>query len=238
VTFPFVSINIETTDWCNRKCSFCPNSLIDKPAEFMELPVYEKILADLAEHQYNGRIHLYQRGEPLLDERLPEWTAMARAACPGSHIYISTKGDYLTRALAKKLFRAGMSEIEVSHYDGIREELVKETSDFYGLVLHFDKKRTENWHWFNRAGLVDVPSSMGTMAGNMCWWIFKKAGISCRGDYVLCCADWFPGRFGNVKDKTLMDLWNGNLMWEYRMKHADRKAKTMPGCDKCNLVEG
>lgn len=238
MTLPFLSINIETTDWCNRKCSFCPNSLIDKEPEFMPRGLYEKILAELAEHNYSGRIHLYQRGEPLLDERLPGWTAMARKACPGSHLYISTNGDHLTRDLAKSLFRAGMNEIEVSHYDGMREELVRETSDFYGLVLHFDKRRDGNWHWFNRAGLVDVPSSMGTMDGGLCWWIFRKAGITCRGDYQLCCADWFPGKLGNIKDSTLMDLWNGKLLWDYRMAHTEKRGKTMPLCDKCNLMEG
>ena len=239
MTFPFLSINLETTDGCNRKCVWCPNSLIDKPAEFMELAVFKKALAELAEGGYEGRVHLYQRGEPLLDDRLVEWTAMARKALPKCLLYISTNGDYLTRRLAHSLIAAGMNEIEVSHYDGMRKELVHETSHLCGYMIHFDKSNLADpiGHWFNRAGLVDVPAS-DKMEGNFCWWIFRKVGISCRGDFVLCCADWFPGKFGNINEKTIAELWDGPLVWEYRMAHTEGRARQMPMCDKCNLLEG
>lgn len=239
MTFPFQSLNIETTDWCNRKCSFCPNSLIDKEPEFMPLGMYTDILSQLAEHKYDGRICLYQRGEPLLDERLVDLTAMARKTVPSCYLYISTNGDHLTRKLAYKLIHAGMNAIEVSHYDGLRKDLVNDTSHLCAHVYHVDKNPSNGTgHWFNRAGLVDVPMTMGTMDGNCCWWIFKKAGISCRGDYVLCCADWFPGKFGNIRDHTLLELWNGKLLEKYRMAHMSNNARMMPMCDKCNVLEG
>ena len=238
MAFPFLSINVETTDGCNRKCSFCPNSLIDKPAEFMPLDIYTDILRQLAEGGYEGRLHLYQRGEPLLDERLVEWTAMARKALPKCHLYISTNGDFLTRRNVHQLLHAGMDEIEVSHYDGLRMDMVRDTSHLDGKVFHYDKKLSDpKGHWFNRGGLVDVPPAM-KMDNNFCWWIFRKAAISCRGDYVLCCADWFPGKFGNVKDKTIAELWDGPSVWEYRMAHTGGKARSMPMCDKCNMLEG
>jgi len=238
VTFPFLSINIETTDGCNRKCHFCPNSLIDKPAEFMPLGMYTDILFQLAEGGYTGRVHLYQRGEPLSDDRLIDWTAMARRILPKCHLYISTNGDYLTRRVAHELLRAGMNEIEVSHYDGLRQDLMRETSHLHGLVFHYDKQLSNpQGHWFNRGGLVDVPSS-DKFKDNFCWWIFRKMGISCRGDFVLCCADWFPGKFGNVKDKTIAELFDGPLVWDYRMAHLNNKPRTMPMCEKCNMLEG
>jgi 2-deoxy-scyllo-inosamine dehydrogenase (SAM-dependent) len=236
MTFPFLSINLETTDGCNRKCSFCPNSLIDKPAEFMSLEIYDKCLAELSAGGYQGRVHLYQRGEPLLDDRIVDLTAMARRILPKCHLYISTNGDYLTKRLVHQLIHAGMNEIEVSHYDGIREDMVRATSHLENIVIHYDKKLSNpQGHWFNRGGLVDVPSS-DKFEGNFCWWIFRKAGISCRGDYVLCCADWFPGKFGNVKNKTIAELFDGPLVWKYRGAHVERKARAMPMCDKCNML--
>ncbi len=238
MSFSFLSINIETTDGCNRKCHFCPNSLIDKAAECRPLGMFTDILFQLAEGKYEGRVHLYQRGEPLLDERLVDWIAMARRILPKCHLYISTNGDYLTRKLAHQLIGAGMNEIEVSHYDGLRMDLVRDTSHLDGNVFHFDKKLSDpTGHWFNRGGLVEVPASM-KFDGNFCWWIFRKAGISCRGDYVLCCADWFPGKFGNVKDKPISELWDGPLVWEYRMAHTEGRPRTMPMCERCNLLEG
>ena len=238
MTFPFIVINLEMTDGCNRKCSFCPNSLIDKPAEFMDLGLYKKLLEELAEHDYDGRVHLYQRGEPLLDDRLVEWTAMARKALPKCFLYISTNGDYLTKKVAHNLIAAGMNTIEVSHYDGPRMDLIRETSHLDGYVIHFDKKLSNpKGHWFNRGGLVDVPAS-GTMQNNFCWWIFRKASISCQGHYMLCCADWFPGKFGNAKDKSIAELWDSEEVWKYRTAHIEGKAKTMPMCSKCNILEG
>ena len=226
--FPFLSSNVETTDHCNRKCSFCPNSLIDKPAEFMPLDMYTDILRQLMEGGYEGRLHLYQRGEPLLDDRLVEWTAMARKALPKCHLYISTNGDHLTRKVAHQLIKAGMNEIEVSHYDGERLELMRETSHLHGIVLHYDKKLSNpKGHWFNRGGLVDVPAAM-KFENNFCWWIFRKAAIKCNGDYMLCCADWFGGKFGNVKDHTIMELWEGKGVWRYREAHLQHRPKSMP----------
>ena len=238
MTFPFIVINLETTDGCNRKCRFCPNSLIDKPAEFMPLEIYKKCLRELADGGYEGRVHLYQRGEPLLDDRLVSWTWIARRSLPKCHLYISTNGDFLTRKLAHELLRAGMNEIEVSHYDGMREDLVRETSHLHGYVNHYDKKLSNpKGHWFNRGGLVDVPAA-STFAGNFCWWIFRKAAITCRGDYMLCCADWFPGKFGNVADSTIAELWSGDAVRKYREAHTAGRPRTMAMCRTCNMLEG
>ena len=232
--FPFLSINIETTDGCNRKCEWCPNAKIDKPAEFMDLDLFEKILAELSEEKYRKRVHLYQRGEPLLDDRLTEWTARVREVLPAAHIFISTNGDYLTRQKANELLRAGMNEIWVSHYDGLREDLVKETAHLEGIVYHFDKPQLETTY-FNRGGKVDVASRF-KMDNNFCWWIFRKAGITCRGDLQLCCADWFPGELGNVRDSRLKDIWPGTKLYEYWMAHTAGHAKDMPKCKDCNLL--
>lgn len=232
--FQFLSINIETTDWCNRKCTFCPNANIDKEPEFMEKDLYLKVLDELAEHDYVGRVHLFQRGEPLLDERLEEWTEIARKKLPKCYLMISTNGDFLTRARAISLLRAGMSEMWVSHYDGIRENLVRDTSDFQN-ILHFGKEKLEET-FFNRAGLVDVPTKF-TFDDNFCWWIFRKAGITCRGDLQLCCADWFPGELGNVRESKLADIWPGEKLLEYWIAHVNRNGKQMPKCKDCNLLK-
>lgn len=66
---------IETITTCNRKCSYCPNSLYDRGLVMnqsrMESALFRKIIDDLAQSGWRGEIvpHLY--GEPLLDERLP-----------------------------------------------------------------------------------------------------------------------------------------------------------------------
>lgn len=233
---PFLSINIETTDGCNRKCPWCPNAKIDKPPEFMGPQLYAGILDQLRGHDYTGRVHLYQRGEPLTDERLAEWTGQAREKLPKCHLYISTNGDFLTRKKAHELIRAGMNEIEVSHYDGMREDLVRETSHLHGIVFHYDKRRDDpSGHWFNRAGLVNVAPAM-KMANNCCWWIFRKMCIACNGDMQLCCADWFPCDLHNAYDMTLEELWNQPKMLEYRKAHLAGKGKEMPKCKDCNLL--
>lgn len=58
---------VENTNYCNLKCSFCPNPIMERPKGFMSFDLWKKIVDQCVEL---GIEHIYHFGigEPLLDK--------------------------------------------------------------------------------------------------------------------------------------------------------------------------
>ena len=235
--FAFItSIQVQTKDLCNRKCSFCPNSVIEKLGEEMSEEVFIRILDELARLEYKGRLHLYLQNEPTLDTRLPRWTRLARERLTENPLFISTNGDFLLPML-DDLLAAGMSEIAVCCYDDAHKAILKHywsnAVKYMGRVFFLPMGELEPT-FYNRAGLIDV-ESQGT--GNFCHWLFSKMSINWKGDLILCCSDYhYQVVMGNVMDQPLDDIWMCDKYQTYRRAHHQGRAKSMPLCDVCNRI--
>lgn len=113
----FTRIQIQTVSWCNRSCAFCPSGKFPVPKAFMPIETYQRIIQQLQALHFAGRISPYLMNEALLDKRLPDLIAYARAHCPESWIAINTNGDALSEALLHRLFDAGLNNLDVNAYD-------------------------------------------------------------------------------------------------------------------------
>jgi hypothetical protein len=83
----------------------------------MTLEVYHRIIDQLHDLQFAGRISPYLMNESLLDKRLPALIAYTRERCPDSWIAINTNGDALSENLLERLFDAGLNCLDVNAYD-------------------------------------------------------------------------------------------------------------------------
>ena len=63
-------VEIEVFSYCNRRCWFCSNAVIDRTGRNIEMSqeVYEKILRNLKEIHYNRLISYSRYNEPLADK--------------------------------------------------------------------------------------------------------------------------------------------------------------------------
>jgi hypothetical protein len=113
----FTRIQIQTVSWCNRSCAFCPSGKFPVPKTSMPLDVYRRIIEQLHDLRFRGRISPYLMNESLLDKRLPDLIAYARARCPASWIAVNTNGDALSERLIDRLFDAGLNCMDVNAYD-------------------------------------------------------------------------------------------------------------------------
>ncbi len=121
-SFPlFNRIQIQTVSWCNRSCAFCPSGKFPVDKTFMPIEVYHRVVDQLHELEFSGRISPYLMNEPLLDKRLPDLIAYTRAGCPESWIAINTNGDALSEDLACRLFDAGLNSLDVNAYDSTQQ---------------------------------------------------------------------------------------------------------------------
>ncbi|MDL2316686.1 hypothetical protein LJC59_06360, partial [Desulfovibrio sp. OttesenSCG-928-A18] len=101
----FSRIEIETVNRCNGACEFCPVNRNEpqRPYARMTEDLFSNILGQLADLQYRAGLSLHSNNEPLLDKRLPEFAAQARARLPQAFIKMFTNGTLLSLDLFRTL---------------------------------------------------------------------------------------------------------------------------------------
>lgn len=111
-------VEIEPHSYCNRDCSFCPNSTIDRRKEWAFFPegVYRQMLNDLKEICYEGQIRFSRYSEPLAHEHIFDMIRLAKEACPGAETMVISNGDYLDEEGMKEVRLSGLSRLHVSVY--------------------------------------------------------------------------------------------------------------------------
>ena len=112
-------VTIEPNSKCNRQCWFCPNSVIDRHSKNvpMKKEIFEKIIYELKEIDYNGMVSYSFYNEPLLDEGLEEKIAFVKKHLPRCMQLVSTNGDYLTKDRMQSLINAGLDDMVISVYN-------------------------------------------------------------------------------------------------------------------------
>lgn len=113
------------------------------------------------------------------------------------------------------------------------------------VFIYTANNRTGALEEFNATMRVDEGElSRGHKAGR---WLFKQwmghcpipfstANILHNGDVLMCVHDWARKEvIGNVKDRTLAELWNGPRMRELRGYISKRQYGKSPACKDCSL---
>jgi radical SAM protein with 4Fe4S-binding SPASM domain len=70
-------VTIEPTSACNRDCFYCPRHFMSAKQGFMSMPLYRKLLDEIARHP-GVHLFLFRRGESLLHKQLDEMIRYAR----------------------------------------------------------------------------------------------------------------------------------------------------------------
>jgi len=72
----------------------------------------------------------------------------------------------------------------------------------------------------------------------VCPQIFKSMQISANGDVVPCCVDWKRvNLLGNVRDASLVDIWNGSAVRQLQNTHLAGNRFNIPLCQNCVMNE-
>jgi MoaA/NifB/PqqE/SkfB family radical SAM enzyme len=113
----FSSIAIEISERCNRHCYFCPNDYNKQNDTLVPIEQIEKVLLQLKELNYIGRIEWYIYNEPTRDKRLIDIIAICKKHLPKCNQMINTNGDYFsTYTDIEALFLAGLNQMQINIY--------------------------------------------------------------------------------------------------------------------------
>ena len=68
-----------------------------------------------------------------------------------------------------------------------------------------------------------------------CYQLWQgPATINYKGDFFPCCHMWQTKPLGNVKEKSVFELWNSRQMQQLRQAHVNGDLSDYPECDSCH----
>ena len=241
---------------CNRSCSFCPVSDKDFYRDHglkgrLSIADFEKVLLDLREIEYKGKVLFSGCSEPLLHKQIENMIALAKETLPEMRVEIISNGDLVTVEKLVGLFEAGLDTISISLYDGPHQlshfELIRSTADLDGSQVMLRRRYYEDGNYgltvSNRGGLVDSnqyrdereQAIVELPLRKVCHYPFYMIKLDISGDMVMCSHDWSK-RFvvGNVKDCSIWELWNKEELNQIKLSLSN-KNRNMPPCDNCDV---
>lgn len=237
----FDSIFFELRTKCNSQCTFCAASIQNdiRPDITMSFELYQKVINELSEINYNKRIAFHVNSEPLLVNNLHDYISYARKKCPKSWIQILTNGRSLNNRKGEEILNAGIDELSINLYGkSLTEKLPVNIKKFEEEVLYkfYDKenvyndlpgkinkkkfpkyikytkaKRLVEELLSNRAGSAPNKKSNHELPNlGYCSHPFSQFNITVNGDVSQCCADfYFQSKMGNLKNNSILEIWNG-----------------------------
>lgn len=252
--FSFIELNIN--EICNRVCPFCPRANPEKyPNQniHMSVDLANNIAGQLADIDFTGIVNISGTGEPLLTKHVVD--IVKEFGDRGIHTEIVTNGDMLVRKngpeLIERLYSAGLKQFVVSMYDGPEQVESFNTlfsdcgidNNLYSLRDRwYDESEDYGLLYTNRAGNIGFEHLSDTAKKKLmesgksaCFYTHYSMMIDWNGDALLCCQDMYNRtvKFGNVKDKSLIDIWTDAKLMEFRNKLKNGERSLSP-CSNCN----
>jgi len=88
----------------------------------------------------------------------------------------------------------------------------------------------------NYGGNVKNSHVKGRKKRYPCYHLWLSPAIHWNGDVSICCDDYARGALlGNVKEKTIQEMWTGEKINHYRKLHLNGKYDEMPICGDCDV---
>ncbi len=260
---PISSIEISINGACNRRCFFCPRE--DEAAypnilQSLDIKIFKKLIKDLKENDFTGRISFSGFCEPLLTKNLNEYVSLIRADLKINAIEIVTNGDPLVAKNGKdrlrELYKSGLTNCRVSLYDGphqieifekIKKELKLSDREFIIRKRYLGPDQSYGLTISNRAGSVSLKNEnfelkpLAEPLKQPCYYPFYKVLIDHNGDVLMCSNDWkkeLP--MGNLNKDSLISIWSNEKFISLRKKliNKDRKHSPCNVCDVNGLLNG
>jgi len=260
----FGSVFFELRTRCNGQCSFCAASIHNetRPDTTMPFDLYAKVIGQLKEINFSGRVAYHVNNDPLLVPDLERYVRHARENLPAAYLQILTNGKALNPRRADRLIETGIDELTVNHYDDdlsapLPERLVKVRQEtlpkFFGedqiqsgsgpapsmepKTFYFNvHRRRETQVLNNRAG--SAPNKQNDFDGRhlgFCRYPFSQFNITTDGRVSKCCQDlFFQEAMGNVAEQPLLDIWNGAPFQKVRTALYENDRAAHPMCGKCD----
>jgi len=243
----FDHVEIETINRCNGVCSFCPVNRNVDSREFkkMDKSVFEKIINELSDINYSGKIALFSNNEPLLDDRIIEFHEYTRKRLPNARMHLCTNGTLLTIDIFEKLMLY-LDELIIDNYNQELKLIPKAKKIVEYCEINPELKsrvtislRKPDEILTNRGGdapnyeKIDGDEGEGNTS---CLLPYKQLIIRPDGKVSLCCNDALGKcTMGDVTTEKITEIWFGEKFQAVR-DSLKMGRKNYSRCKNCDTV--
>lgn len=235
-------VEMETCTLCNRQCSYCPNSFVNRGKHYLPLEAVKKIVGELSELRFQGRFSFHFYNEPLLDQRLIQIIAIVKKALPKALLLLYTNGDYLTLPLFEKLVFSGINKFLITRQEQSMKihnlDWIEKLSDQEKSYLIYKTYQDPNILYTNRGGLLPEIANPERPLGIPCCLPSSHLVISALGNVLLCFEDYREQEImGNIFSNTIREIWTSDAFKNRRRQLSLGQRSCTQICRKCNNTE-
>ncbi len=239
----FHHVEIETVNRCNGGCSFCPVSVKNEKREYVKMTdqLFKKIIDQLAEIDYSGRLALFSNNEPLLDDRILDFHKYAREKLLNARMHLYTNGTLLTKEIFVELIKY-LDELIIDNYNQnldlipaskMIEEYAEENPEIKEKVTIVLRKPNEILT--SRGGDAPNRTEVNIENGISCVYPFQQLIIRPDGKVSLCCNDPLgKSTMGDANEESLLDIWNGEK-FNFVRKQIINGRENYEHCKRCDV---
>lgn len=211
------AVEIEINSACNKSCSYCPNSVDERIEKgHMGLELYQEVLSQLQDINFNGRISYDFYNEPLLSPNLSSFTQLTKEKLPNVEIHLYSNGSLLGPEKFKELKKSGISKFIITkhedHFNQRKPYLFEKTLSMLDEAeLEFVEYRDfNNLELTNRAGtLKHIKTQIKDIRTYPCFIPTFMMTITVNGTVLPCFEDFYQRMaMGNIKEQHIRDIWN------------------------------
>lgn len=253
IKFPIFSIiEFNLHGSCNRRCAFCPRvdeKLWPNKDEEFSLELFSRIVNQLKDVDYSGRISFSGFSEPTLHSKLTEILLLIKENLPKAYPEIITNGDYLNKKKLHEFFEAGLKFIYVSLYNNkqtydkliqLKKDLNLTDAQYSVRPRNLGSKKNFGLNLNNRAGAVDYNTFGKEIKQDFplkqsCNYPMYTIFVDYNGDTLICPNDWDKRKIiGNVNNENILNIWNNEQFNNVRKRLLNKNRDEIP-CEKCNV---
>ncbi len=237
------AVEIEINHNCNRACSYCPNSSLERKTKgMMSGEFYQFVLQKFADISFTGRISLDFYNEPMLHPQLERLISLTREVLPSTQLHLYSNGTLLTQEKFVSLENLGVARFVITRHEAdvdskkpyiFDETLKKLTKIQQDKLIYRDHTALR---LFNRGGLL---KHLGTgLALHPCHLPSHMMTVTVDGRILSCFEDFNEELvFGDLKTQNLIDIWNSEKYVTFR-KNLKRGLRHLHSpCRNCNRAE-
>lgn len=223
-----VNVEIEINSRCNRRCSYCPVSILPNPdvPKFMADRTLDRILNELKKIDYSGRLSYHFYNEPLLRKDLADIVRKVKVQLPNCRQVLFTNGDHLSESRYQSLYESGISYFVITSHSG------KVHPDRKAQVVQF----SSDLELTNRGGVLEHLSDFVVdVSDTPCFAPSEMLVITVTGDVVLCYEDAFRKHVvGNIIQQDIENIWFSEKFTQIRKQLANGNRHATEICLKCS----